>query len=127
VLPERYRAVRAATARLCEPLAPEDMAVQAMPDTSPTKWHLAHVTWFFERFVLEASAKDYRRYDDAFHYLFNSYYYTVGQMHARPQRGLLSRPTLDEVKAYRRHVDEQMGELLASGPVPSVERYRQVD
>ncbi|MDZ7645378.1 MAG: ergothioneine biosynthesis protein EgtB [Woeseiaceae bacterium] len=111
-LADRYRAVRDATVALCRHLAPEDYVVQSMPDVSPTKWHLAHVTWFFERFVLEPFIDGYRCYDDAFDYLFNSYYYTVGRMHARPARGLLSRPTVDEVMAYRRHVDEAMQRLL---------------
>ena len=107
-----YERVRSLTTELCHALAAEDTVVQTMPDVSPTKWHLAHVSWFFETFVLEPHAPGYRRYDEQFHFLFNSYYYTAGQMHARPQRGLLSRPTLDEVLAYRRHVDRAMGELL---------------
>ena len=87
--------------------------MQTMPDVSPTKWHLAHVTWFFERFVLEAFDDNYQRLNDDYHFLFNSYYYTAGQMHARPKRGLLSRPTLAEVVAYRRHVDAAVGRLLS--------------
>ena len=85
-----------------------------MPDVSPTKWHLAHITWFFERFVLQKFVDSYQNYNDDFHFLFNSYYYSVGQMHARPRRGLLSRPTFEEVLAYRAHVDAAMQELLAN-------------
>jgi ergothioneine biosynthesis protein EgtB len=83
-----------------------------MPDVSPTKWHLAHVTWFFERFVLEPFMPGYPRFHDDYDFLFNSYYYTAGQMHARPKRGLLSRPTLAQVFDYRDHVDEHMPRLL---------------
>ncbi len=111
-LAETFQGVRSATVRLCATLSPEDTVVQSMPDTSPTKWHLAHITWFFERFVLEEFAPDYLRYDDDFHFLFNSYYFTVGQMHARPQRGLLSRPTYVEVIAYREYVDDAVRKLL---------------
>ena len=109
-LVEDFRRVRAQTLSLCSSLRPEDTVVQSMPDASPTKWHLAHVTWFFERFVLEPFAPDYRRFNERYDYLFNSYYYSVGKMHPRPQRGLLSRPTLDEVRAYRSHVDDAMAE-----------------
>jgi len=112
---DQYREVRSATAALCEPLAPEDCVIQSMPDASPTKWHLAHTSWFFEEFVLRAHARDYRSYDDAFSYLFNSYYEAVGPRHERPHRGLLSRPTVQQTFAYRAYVDEQMLELLNGG------------
>ncbi len=108
----RYQNVRDTTIRLCATLSPEDTVVQSMPDSSPTKWHLAHITWFFERFVLEEFVSDYVRYNDDFHFLFNSYYYSVGQMHARPRRGLISRPTYAEVIAYRAHVDAAVQKLL---------------
>ena len=111
-LSAQYSRVRAQSLALVETLAPEDTVVQSMADVSPTKWHLAHVTWFFERFVLEAFAPGYRRLSDDYDFLFNSYYYTAGQMHARPRRGLLSRPTLAEVMDYRAHVDERMQQLL---------------
>ncbi len=111
-LAERYRRVRALSLALTETLAPEDTVVQSMPDVSPTKWHLAHVTWFFERFVLQAHAPSYIRLNDTYDFLFNSYYYTAGQMHARPRRGLLSRPTFDEIVHYRQHVDEAMLRLI---------------
>jgi ergothioneine biosynthesis protein EgtB len=107
-----YARVRSLTLDLCRTLAPEDTVVQSMPDVSPTKWHLAHVTWFFERFVLEHFDAGYRRFNEAYDYLFNSYYYSVGQMHARPQRGLLTRPTLQEVRDYREHVDAAIAALL---------------
>jgi ergothioneine biosynthesis protein EgtB len=111
-LSNRYRLVRAATLALAEPLSAEDCAIQSMPDASPAKWHLAHVTWFFEEFVLQQALEGYRFHDEQFRYLFNSYYNAVGPMHARPQRGLLSRPTLEQVMAYRARVDEHMSELL---------------
>ena len=112
ILCDRYQRIRSRTVSLVANLQPEDTVVQSMPDVSPTKWHLAHVTWFFERFVLEPRLENYSRYNEQFHYLFNSYYYTAGDMHARPRRGLLSRPTLDEVIAYRLHVDGAMQQLL---------------
>ena len=111
-LTSRYENVRSVSVALTATLMAEDTVVQSMPDVSPTKWHLAHVTWFFERFVLEPYVDGYRRYNDAFDFLFNSYYYTAGQMHARPRRGLLSRPTLDEILDYRKHVDDAMCRLL---------------
>jgi len=114
VLSDRYREVRARTLSLITELQPEDTVVQTMPDVSPTKWHLAHVTWFFERFVLEAFASDYSPFDESYHYLFNSYYHTVGHMHARPERGLLSRPTLAQILHYRAHVDSALLKLLCS-------------
>ena len=113
---KRFTQVRAASLALCEGLAPEDTVVQSMPDVSPTKWHLAHTSWFFENFLLVPRLKGYRTFHPRFGYLFNSYYYTVGPMFRRPQRGLLSRPTLDEVRAYRRHVDEHMTHLLEQAP-----------
>ncbi|MGA9343239.1 MAG: ergothioneine biosynthesis protein EgtB [Rhodanobacteraceae bacterium] len=102
-----YARVRCVTLDLCKGLLAEDTVVQSMPEVSPTKWHLAHTTWFFEQFVL-AGRQGYRPVHPEWLYLFNSYYQSVGPMHARPQRGLLSRPTLDEVLDYRRRVDERM-------------------
>ena len=113
-LAEDFRRVRDATVLLCQPLEDEDYVVQSMPDASPAKWHLAHTSWFFEEFVLRRAVDDYRPYDERFGYLFNSYYNAVGAMHERPNRGLLSRPTVAEVLAYRTHVDEQMQVLLAN-------------
>jgi ergothioneine biosynthesis protein EgtB len=111
-LDNRFRLVRAATLLLAEPLSPEDCVVQSMPDASPAKWHLAHTTWFFEEFVLQHAVPGYKFHDDRFRYLFNSYYNTVGPMHSRPHRGLLSRPTVEQVLAYRARVDERMNALL---------------
>ena len=88
-----------------------------MPDASPVKWHLAHTTWFFETFVLAPNLRGYRPFDPAYRVLFNSYYNAVGEKHPRPERGMLSRPGLDEVLAYRRHVDQAMHRLLAETPV----------
>ena len=112
-LAPRYRAIRAATEALAAPLSAEDCAIQSMPDASPAKWHLAHTSWFFETFVLEPHLPGYHVHDAAFRVLFNSYYNAVGDKHPRPQRGLLSRPSLDAVRAYRAHVDAAMAELLA--------------
>jgi ergothioneine biosynthesis protein EgtB len=114
-LARRYRAVRAETGRLVQGLSPEDCAAQSMPDASPAKWHMAHTTWFFETFVLEQHAAGHTPFRPEFRYLFNSYYNALGEQFPRPQRGLLTRPSLDEIGAYRRHVDERMQELLA-GP-----------
>jgi ergothioneine biosynthesis protein EgtB len=99
---------------LAAPLSAEDQTVQSMPDVSPTKWHLAHTTWFFETFVLRPHAAGYRVFDPAYEYLFNSYYEAVGPRHPRPQRGLLSRPGVAEIMAYRRHVTGAMSKLLAA-------------
>ena len=111
-LSTQFQSVRNASLALCRTLAPEDFVVQTMPDVSPTKWHLAHVTWFFEKFVLEPHAPGYRRFDEQYHFLFNSYYYSAGDMHSRPQRGLLSRPTVESIVRYRTHVDEHMAALI---------------
>lgn len=111
----RYTEVRAFTKALCEPLATEDYVVQSMADVSPTKWHLAHTSWFFETFILRPHAPWYRPIDEAYAYLFNSYYVRAGERHCRAQRGYISRPTVAEVFAYRRHVDEAMERLLTGG------------
>lgn len=113
---ERFRTVRARSEALCAPLEIEDYCIQATPDVSPPKWHLAHVTWFFEMFVLVPFAKQYRMLREEYAHLFNSYYETAGTFFPRPQRGMLSRPTVAEVYAYRRHVDAAMLELLAQMP-----------
>jgi ergothioneine biosynthesis protein EgtB len=108
-----YPRVRAATEALAAPLQVEDMVVQSMPDASPTKWHLAHTSWFFETFVLLPNDGAYRVLDERWAVLFNSYYHAAGERHPRPERGMLSRPTVEEVRAYRRHVDAGMERLLA--------------
>ncbi|HEY4646978.1 MAG TPA: ergothioneine biosynthesis protein EgtB [Steroidobacteraceae bacterium] len=118
----RFADVRAATASLCAPLETEDYVVQSMPDASPAKWHLAHTTWFFEQFVLVPHLPTYRVFDDRNAYLFNSYYEAIGPRHRRPERGLLSRPTVDEVRAYREYVDEHVDRLLHTrGGRPEIE------
>ncbi len=109
----RYEEVRALTEELAAPLSPEDQTVQSMPDVSPTKWHRAHVSWFFETFLLERYLESYKAYDTCFGYLFNSYYEAVGDRYPRPSRGLVSRPGVEDVRRYRGHVDDRMLELLA--------------
>jgi ergothioneine biosynthesis protein EgtB len=109
---ERFAEIRSATEALTANLTPEDQAIQSMPDVSPTKWHLAHTSWFFETFILGPLDPGYRVFDAAFAYLFNSYYEAVGPRHPRPQRGLLSRPTVDAVGAYRDHVTAAMLRLV---------------
>jgi ergothioneine biosynthesis protein EgtB len=111
-LAERYQQVRQATEALSAPLAVEDYVIQSMPDCSPTKWHLAHVSWFFETFLLKPSNSAYTPLNPEYAYLFNSYYNAAGDKYPRPQRGLISRPTVDEVYRYRRHVDEHVLDLL---------------
>lgn len=111
-LARRYVEVRQLTEELCEPLYPEDCVIQSMPDVSPTRWHLAHVTWFYETFILSKGIQDYPPFHSDFFYLFNSYYKSIGEPFARSNRGLLSRPTLAQVFEYRRTVDERMRNLL---------------
>ncbi|MGH8600845.1 MAG: ergothioneine biosynthesis protein EgtB [Burkholderiales bacterium] len=108
-----YERVRDTSLSLCATLAPEDTVAQSMPDASPAKWHLAHTTWFFEQFLLAHFLPGYRRFHERWDYLFNSYYQTVGPMHARPRRGLLTRPTLIEVREYRAYVDDAMRKLIS--------------
>ena len=109
-----YADVRAFTEELAAPLSPEDQTVQSMPDVSPTKWHRAHTTWFFETFLLKEYVPGYQSPDPAFEYLFNSYYEAVGDRHPRAERGLISRPSVSEVADYRRHVDDAMADFLAT-------------
>jgi ergothioneine biosynthesis protein EgtB len=118
-LADRYRTVRAQTLALAAPLSAEDCCVQSMPDASPTKWHLGHTAWFFETFVLERVDAGFRAFDPAFRVLFNSYYNAIGDKHPRPQRGLLTRPDLATVLAYRANVDARMLRVLAE-PAPEV-------
>lgn len=121
-----YLRVRSDTGRLCEPLEIEDYGIQSMPATSPPKWHLAHTAWFFETFVLKPFLLDYREYHPLFARLFNSYYVSLGGYHPRPERGLLSRPTVAEVYRYRGYVDESMARLLAQTDHPQwndIERF----
>jgi len=109
---ERYRAVRSATETLCDPLEIEDYVAQSMPDASPTRWHLAHTTWFFETLVLKPCLPEYRPINETFEYLFNSYYNTIGDQFPRPKRGLITRPTVAQVMEYRKYVDRHMLDLL---------------
>ncbi|MEO8194041.1 MAG: ergothioneine biosynthesis protein EgtB [Gemmatimonadales bacterium] len=110
-LSERYKSVRQYTEALCAPLEVEDYVVSSMPDVSPTKWHLAHTSWFFETFVLKPRDAAYVSLDPRYAFLFNSYYVQAGERHCRAQRGLVTRPTVDQVFEYRRYVDEHMLEL----------------
>ena len=112
-LAARYAAVRAHTLALAQPLSPEDQCVQSMPDASPTKWHLAHTSWFFEAVVLQPLQPGYAVFDAHYLYLFNSYYEALGPRHPRPQRGLLTRPSLADIHAYRQHIDTAMQAFMA--------------
>ena len=110
----RYVSIRQFSESLAAPLSAEDCAIQSMPDASPVKWHLAHTTWFFETFVLAPHCHAYRPFDIAYRVLFNSYYNTVGDKHPRAERGMLSRPDLNQIIAYRRHVDQAMLAFFAA-------------
>lgn len=111
-----FHSVRQQSLKLIQGLSAEDTQLQSMPDASPLKWHLAHTTWFFETFLLKAHKSDYPVFDDHFEYLFNSYYDSVGERHPRPIRGLLSRPSLEQILAYRAHVDHAMAQWLDALP-----------
>ncbi len=113
---EAYCAVRDETERRAALLSPEDQVVQSMADASPTKWHRAHVTWFFEQFLLRPHVKDYRPFDERFAYLYNSYYVSAGPRAARPQRGMVTRPNANEVAAYRAYVDDAVVGLIETAP-----------
>jgi hypothetical protein len=126
-LAEKFYEVRRYTARLAEPLSAEDCGAQSMPDASPVKWHLAHTTWFFETFILEKLEPGFQAFQPAFRMLFNSYYNGVGEKHVRAHRGLLTRPSLDEVLDYRQDVDARMNRLIAQhDPGTSGEIFRLV-
>ncbi|HEX5508969.1 MAG TPA: ergothioneine biosynthesis protein EgtB [Pseudolabrys sp.] len=109
---QAFRDVRAETEARAAPLSAEDQIVQSMPDASPTKWHRAHVTWFFEQFLLVPNDPQYKVFDERFPFLFNSYYVAAGPRHARPQRGLITRPNAEDVGAYRAHVDAAVARLI---------------
>src|SRR4029079_7903104 len=126
-LAERLFETRKLSLTLAAPLSPEDMVVQAMDDASPAQWHLAHVTWFFENFILRPHLEGYRLFDDTFNYCFNSYYESQGPRHPRPKRGLLTRPSIDRVLGYRSHVDEGLDKLLAREVGPREEIARLIE
>ncbi len=115
----RYPRVHGATEALAQGLSAEDCALQSMPDASPVKWHMAHTTWFFETFVLERHSQPHQPFHPDFRYLFNSYYNSLGEQFARPQRGLLSRPGLEDILRYRAHVDARVRALLGGKPLPA--------
>src|SRR5258708_17286916 len=115
-LGEQLLATRKLTLDLAAPLSDADATIQPFPDASPAKWHLAHTNWFFETFVLRDHVSGYRPFDERYAFLFNSYYETEGPRHARPRGGMLSRPSLDEIRAYRAHVDEALERALTSLP-----------
>ena len=118
----RFRRIRARMTELAQGLSAEDLAAQSMPDCSPGKWHLAHTSWFFEAMLL-ASEPGYRPVDERYQVLFNSYYEALGERVARPERGLMTRPSLDEVMAYRREIDRRMAAFLGDAPTDGLTRY----
>jgi ergothioneine biosynthesis protein EgtB len=119
---DKYRAVRAASEAICRPLEKEDYVVQPVVDVSPPKWHLGHITWFWEAFILIPHQPGYQPCNPDYNYVFNSYYETIGARVVRTDRGNLSRPSVDEVYAYRRYVDERMAELIAADPNAALEQ-----
>jgi ergothioneine biosynthesis protein EgtB len=121
-LREQYQAVRALSLALAAPLSDADATIQPMPDASPAKWHLAHTSWFFETFVLRDHVPNYRVFDPRWAYLFNSYYEGEGERHPRARRGMLSRPSLDEIRAYRAHVDAALADALPDLPPIALDR-----
>jgi hypothetical protein len=120
-LAERLAATRALTLELAAPLSDADAAIQPFPDASPAKWHLAHTSWFFETFVLRDHVAGYALFDERYPYLFNSYYEGEGERHPRPKRGMISRPSLDEVRDWRAHVDEALDRALPDLPADALE------
>jgi ergothioneine biosynthesis protein EgtB len=120
---EQYRVVRRFSEEFCKPLETEDYVVQSMPDVSPTKWHLAHVSWFFETFVLQSAVRGYRSLHPQYNFLFNSYYNAVGKRHCRSKRGLISRPTVAETYKYRTYIDQHMEEFLARASEETLSRF----
>src|SRR5471030_3076086 len=119
---EAFRKVRSETEARAAHLSAEDQIVQSMEDASPTKWHRAHVTWFFEQFLLVPNDPAYKIFDERFPFLFNSYYVAAGPRHARPQRGLISRPNGEDVAGYRAHVDAAVERLIEQVPAMDSQR-----
>jgi ergothioneine biosynthesis protein EgtB len=115
-----FRRVRAETERRAAPLTPEDQVIQSMPDASPIKWHRAHTTWFFEQFLIKPRLPGYEEFDERFAFLFNSYYVAAGPRHARPKRGMITRPGAADVAAYRAHVDAAVERLIAEADAPAL-------
>ena len=115
---DSYLSIRNQTAHLEKTLSDEAQCVQSMTSASPTKWHLAHTTWFFETFILKTHMTSYNEFDSTYSFLFNSYYEQIGERHARDMRGLLTRPSLEQIYAYRRHVDISMKEYLRENLSP---------
>jgi ergothioneine biosynthesis protein EgtB len=122
-LVERFKNVRSFSAELAEPLETEDFVIQSMPDVSPTKWHLGHVSWFFEAFILSKALKNYKSVDPKYTYIFNSYYVLIGERFVRANRGLLSRPTVEEVINYRKYVNENLIDFLENCSDEIFEKY----
>lgn len=120
-LPQRYLRIRQYSEQICAPLALEDYGIQTMPEVSPPKWHLAHTSWFFETLLLKPFVQNYQPFNPRFAHLFNSYYDTIGSYHPRAERGLLSRPTVDEIYAYRTYVDEKIADLWGESDHPQRE------
>src|SRR5688572_23829217 len=120
-LSDQFSAVRRLSLDIAAPLSDADATLQPMPDASPAKWHLAHTTWFFETFVLRDHASGYRPFDESWAYLFNSYYEGEGERHARPRRGMLSRPSLDRIRDYRASVDQILLERIGDLPADLIE------
>src|SRR5205085_3100776 len=126
---EAFRKVRGETERRAAPLSAEDQVIQSMPDASPIKWHRAHTTWFFETFLLQPNVAGYKVYDERFAVLFNSYYVAVGPRHARPLRGLITRPNAGEVGEYRAHVDAAIERLIgeaSAAALPEIVRILEI-
>jgi ergothioneine biosynthesis protein EgtB len=117
---QRYQQVRQQSVHICQPLAIEDYVIQSIADVSPPKWHLAHTTWFFETFLLIPNLSHYQVFHPKFNYLFNSYYESIGERYPRPHRGILSRPTVEEVYCYRAYVDQAMQEVLSDPTLESL-------
>jgi len=126
LLLKRYKDIRKQTEYLCEPLEPEDYVIQTTENVSPTKWHLAHTSWFFETFLLSEFVDDYKTMHPRYAYLFNSYYVQAGDRHCRPKRGLISRPTVREVYDYRSYIDDQVISLLKEPPASNVDRMADI-
>lgn len=122
-LSERFKEIRDFTIKLCEPLAIEDYSAQPVIDVSPPKWHLAHTTWFFETFILKENVKGYKEFHPEFNYLFNSYYNTAGDRVQRPSRGVMTRPGVEEIKAFRAHVDAAMVDFLNASNLNPEQRH----